>query len=400
MSLTDTTIKNAKPSGKPQKLFDSNGLFLFITPAGAKSWRMKYRFQGKEKLLTFGQYPLISLKEARDKTNDAKKLLAGGVDPAADKQAKAEAVANVLTFQQLFDEWYEKNSREWVKDYRDAVKERMQNVLKPLGGRPAAEITPPILLTELRRIEMRGARDQTHRVRGLCSRVFRYGVASGKLERDPAADLVGALVPKNHTPRAAIVKPKEIGKLLRAIDTYPGSEVIKIGLNLLAYTFVRPSELRLAHWQELDFDEKMWTVPVERMKMRRGEHLVPLSRQAIELFTRLKDYSGDNPYGLIFPGFRSLQKPISDATFIAALRSMGYTKEQHCPHGFRSTASTNLNEGFKGMTFEWDWIEKQLAHEKEKKDVRAIYNRAEYLPARIKMMQEWADFLDELKATE
>jgi len=389
MPLTDTTIRHAKPTDKPQKLFDGSGLFLFISPNGAKSWRLKYRFQGREKLLTLGTYPQLSLREAREQSTDARKQLSGGIDPAAEKKAKAQSVQE--SFKAVALEWLENQKPVWSAGYVSMTTKRLEkNIFPFLGTRPINEITPPELLAVLRKIELRGAVDQAHRVREICSLVFRYAIASGKAERDTAADLRGALKAHAATPRAALLDPQKIGGLLRAIDDFDGTFVVKCGLQLLALTFLRPGEVRFGEWTEVNFDEKLWCIPAARMKMRR-EHLVPLSRQACELLQSLHVLTSHEK--LMFPGLRSPKTPISDATFIAALRRMGYAKDEMCAHGFRSMASTILNE----QGYPADAIEKQLAHNPSNK-IRGIYNRTEYLPERRRIMQDWADYLDGLRA--
>lgn len=388
-ALTDTAIRGVKPASKPQKLFDGNGLFLFIAPSGAKSWRVKYRFQGREKLLTLGTYPQLSLKEAREACAAAKKQLSGGTDPSAEKKLKARSAQN--SFEAVAREWHANQTPGWTARYAEDVLERIgKNIFPYLGSRPIADITPPELLSLLRKIEARGAIDQAHRVLGICSLIFRYAIATGRAERDTAADLRGALKTRVVTPRAAITEPEAIGGLLRAIDDFPGTFTVKAGLQLLALTFLRPSEVRLGEWSEIDFEEKIWRIPAKRMKMRL-DHMVPLSSQSWEILRGLHEVSGDGR--LMFPGLRSPDKAISDAAFIAALRRMGYPKEEMCAHGFRAMASTLLNE----QGYSADVIEKQLAHNPREK-IRGIYNRAEYLPERRKMMQEWADYLDGLRA--
>ncbi|WP_027188319.1 tyrosine-type recombinase/integrase [Desulfovibrio cuneatus] len=387
-SLTDTAIRGAKPNDKPLKLFDSNGLFLFVAPNGTKSWRVKYRIQGREKLLTLGTYPTLSLKEAREACMEAKKQISGGVDPSLEKKVRARSVHT--TFEAVAREWHENQKPTWTPGYTKDVMERIEkNVFPLLGSRPIGEISPPELLAVLRKIELRGAVDQAHRVRSICSLVFRYAIATGRAERDTAADLRGALKTRSRTPRAAITEPQAIGGLLRAIDDFPGTFIVKAGLQLLALTFLRPSEVRLGEWAEIDFTEKVWRIPSKRMKMRL-DHMVPLSAQALEVLQTLQEVTGHEK--LMFPGLRSPQVPISDATFIAALRRMGFAKEEMTAHGFRAMASTLLNE----QGYSADVIEKQLAHNPKDK-IRGVYNRAEYLPERRKMMQEWADYLSKLK---
>jgi integrase len=388
MSLTDTAIRAAKPADKPQKLFDGNGLFLFIATSGTKSWRLKYRFQGKEKLLSLGQYPQFSLKEAREKAAEARKTLADGVDPAAEKKLKARSAAN--TFEAVAREWHENKKSAWTERYAEDVLERIiSNIFPFIGSRPINEITPPELLAVLRKIEARGAVYQANRIRETCSLIFRYAIATGMAERDTAADLRGALKTHVTTSRAAITDPEEVGGLLRAIDAYTGHFVTKCGLQLLALTFLRPGEVRLGEWTEIDMEERLWRIPAKRMKMRL-DHLVPLSDQTCAILDDLRELTGGGR--LMLPSLRSPERPISDATFIAALRRMGFEKNEMCAHGFRSMASTILNE----QGYPADAIEKQLAHNPRNK-IRGIYNRAEYLPERRKMMQDWANYLTNLK---
>jgi len=388
MPLTDTAIRGVKPADNPQKFFDGNGLFLFVAPSGTKSWRVKYRFQGREKLLTLGTYPQFSLKEAREACADAKKQLSGGIDPSTARKARARSAQT--TFEVIAREWHENQKAAWTEGYAQDVLERIgKNIFPYLGARSIEEITPPELLSVLRKIEERGAVDQAHRARSICSQVFRYAIATGRAERDTAADLRGALKSRTHTPRAAITKPDAIGGLLRAIDAFPGTFIVKSGLQLLALTFLRPSEVRLGEWEEIDFGERLWRIPAKRMKMRL-DHIVPLSFQALEILQQLHELTGQRR--LMFPGLRSPLIPISDATFIAALRRMGYDKDEMTAHGFRAMASTLLNE----QGYSADVIEKQLAHNPRDK-IRGVYNRAEYLPERCKMMQEWADYLAALK---
>jgi len=388
MPLTDTTIRNVKPTDKPQKLFDGNGLFLFVAPGGTKSWRWKYRFQGREKLLTFGTYPQFSLKEARAACADAKKMLSGGVDPSVQKKTASRIREN--TFEAITREWHANRKSGWTGRYAEDVLERIANNIFPhLGNRPINEITPPELLNVLRKIEVRGAFYQAHRIRETCSLVFRYAIATGRAERDTAADLSGALIAHVATPRAAITDPGEVGGLLRAIEGYTGNFVTKCGLQLLALTFLRPGEVRLGEWSEIDMDEKLWRIPAKRMKMRL-DHLVPLSTQVCTILVELREITGRGR--LMFPGLRSAARAISDATFIAALRRMGFEKDEMCAHGFRSMASTILNE----QGYPADAIEKQLAHNPRNK-IRGIYNRAEYLPERRRIMQEWANYLNHIK---
>lgn len=376
------------PQTSPKSSLTATGLFLYVAPSGTKSWRLKYRFQGREKLLTLGTYPQLSLKEAREACAAAKKQLGGGIDPSVQKKVIARAWEN--TFEAIAREWHENKKSAWTERYAEDMLERIaSNIFPYLGNRPINEITPPELLSVLRKIEARGAFYQANRLRESCSLVFRYAIATGRAERDTAADLRGALKSHVTTSRAAITEPEEVGGLLRAIDGYTGHFVTKCGVQLLALTFLRPGEVRLGEWSEIDLDEKLWRIPAKRMKMRL-DHLVPLSAQACAVLEELRELTGRGR--LMFPGLRAKERPISDATFIAALRRMGFEKDEMCAHGFRSMASTILNE----QGYPADAIEKQLAHNPRNK-IRGIYNRAEYLPERRKMMQDWADYLEKLR---
>lgn len=388
MPLTDIAIRTAKPTEKLQKLFDGNGLYLAISTTGNKSWRMKYRFQGKEKLLTFGPYPEISLKDAREACADARKMLRNGEDPSEAKKS-AEASKN-NTFEAIAKEWIEKQKEVWAPQYYKKIMQRLSaNIFPHIGNRQISDISPPQLLEVLRKIENRGASYQANRVRETCSLIYRYAIATGRAERDAAADLRGAFKAHVSTPRPAITSPHEVGALMRAIYGYDGHFVTKCGLQILALTFLRPGEVRHGTWEEIDFEEKPWRIPAKRMKMRL-DHVVPLSNQACDVLQDLLEVTGNGKY--LFPSLRSPERVISDVTFLAALRRMGYEKSEMCAHGFRSMASTILNE----QGYPADAIEKQLAHNPSNK-IRGIYNRAEYLPERRKMMQEWADFLDSLR---
>jgi len=388
MSLTDIAIRGLKPTDKPQKVSDGNGLYLLVTPKGKKNWRLRYFIQGRENMLSLGAYPQVSLKEARERCADARKLVSNGIDPSAEKKAKAQNLQT--TFEKVALEWLDNQKPVWSAGYVKMTTQRLEkNIFPLLGKRPINEITPPELLAVLRKIEARGAVNQAHNVREMCSRVFRYAIATSRAERDTAADLRGALKAFTQTPRAALTEPKKIGGLMRAIDDFDGTFIVKNALQLLALTFLRPGEVRMGEWSEVDFGEKLWCIPVARMKMRR-EHIVPLSTQACELLQSLHALTGQEK--LMFPGLRSRTTPISDATFIAALRRMGYAKDEMCAHGFRSMASTILNE----QGYSADAIEKQLAHNPRNK-IRGIYNRAEYLPERRRIMQDWADYLDQLR---
>lgn len=389
--LTDTVIRNAKSNDKKQyKLFDERGLYLLVTSTGSKGWRFRYRFAGREKLISLGIYPDVSLKMAREKRDDARRLLAEDppVDPSARRQAAKRAHAD--TFEAVAREWMNKAEQSISKDTVDLLRRRLELYIFPaIGKRPIASITAPDLLAPLRRIENKKRFETARRTRSACGRIFRYAIATGRAERDVAADLNGALItvkPKNF---AAITEPKRIGELLRAIDSYQGQPSVMYALRIAPQVFVRPGELRAAEWSEFDFDTAEWRIRAERTKMK-SEHLVPLAKQAIVLLRELHEVTGTGHY--LFPSLRSKNRCMSDNTMNAALRRLGFGKDEMTAHGFRSMASTQLNE----MGFPPDVIELQLAHA-ERNKVRAAYNRAERLAERHKMMQAWANYLDALR---
>ena len=392
MRLTDIVVRKAKPTDKTQRLFDGGGLYLEITPAGGKRWRQKYRFAGKEKLLAHGTYPDVSLAEARERRDKARKLLANGVDPGqhrqAEKAAGAERAAN--SFEVVAREWLTK--RDWVPNYTAKVTAWLENDVFPyIGGRPVAELTAPEVLRVGRRIEDRGAIESAHRVLQNCGQVMRYAIATGRADRNPVADLKGALAPTPEKHHAAIVDPEGIGALLRAIDGYKGSHVTRCALQLAPLLFVRPGELRQAEWAEIDLEAAEWNIPASKMKMRQP-HLVPLSRQAIAILEELQPLTSRSQY--VFPGGRSSKRPMSENALTAALRRMGYEQGTMTVHGFRAMARTILDEV---LHYRPDYIEHQLAHAVKDPNGRA-YNRTSHLPERRKMMQAWADYLDRRRA--
>ncbi len=394
MPLTDTALRKAKPTEKTQKLFDGGGLFLEITPAGGKRWRQKYRFAGKEKLLAHGTYPDVSLAEARERRDKARKLLANGIDPGehrkAAKAAGEQRTAN--SFEIVAREWFAKFSTNWAQSHAGKILGRLENDLFPwLGSRPIAEIKAPELLRCLRRIESRGALETAHRVLQNAGQVFRYAIATGRADRDPSADLRGALAPWKPQHYPAPTEPKAVGELLRAIDGYSGGNVVKAMLQLAPLVFVRPGELRQAEWAEIDLDAKEWNIPAYKMKMREP-HLVPLSRQVVAILKELQPLTGNRAY--VFPGGHHPRKPMSENALNAALRRMGYDKTTMTAHGFRAIARTLLDEELK---FRPDYIEHQLAHAVKDPNGRA-YNRTSHLAERRKMMQAWADYLDRRRA--
>ena len=394
MPLTDTAVRNAKPKEKGYKLADSEGMYLFIHPAGGRYWRMKYRFEGKEKLLALGVYPEVSLKDARERRSDARKLLANGVDPGNNKKAvKAAATESASnTFEVIAREWLAKFSPNWAEGHSSKIKRRLEKDIFPwLGNKPIKDITAPALLTCLRRIEERGALETAHRALQNCGQVFRYAIVTGRTERDISADLRGALPPVKKVHYASLTEPHKIGELLRAIQGYQGDFITRCALRLAPFVFARSSELRKAEWKEFNLDKAEWRIPAERMKMREI-HIVPLSKQAIAILHELKPLTGSGNY--LFPGARTNGRPMSENTINAALRRLGFSKDEQTMHGFRSMFSTLANE----HGWNRDVIERQLAHG-QRDQVRASYNFAEYLPERRKMMQWWADFLDMMQET-
>ena len=389
--LTDMKVQKVKPKDKPFSLFDGGGLYLLVTPSGGKLWRFKYRFNNKEKKLAFGSYPEISLLDARRRRDDARRLLANSVDPGDVRKAQKQAnIPETETFEVIAREWHTRFISTWTTGHAETIMSRLERDLFPwIGKRPIAAIKAPELLTVLRRVESRGALESAHRIRTICGQVFRYAVATGRAERDPSADLKGALPQPQEKHRAAITDPAEVGKLLRAIDGYQGSFIVKCALQIAPLVFVRPGELRHAEWAEIDFENAQWNIPAGKMKMKEP-HLVPLSKQAIEILTELKKLTGSGRY--VFPG-RTSQRPMSDNAILAALRNMGYPKEEMSGHGFRAMARTILDEVLQVRP---DFVEHQLAHAVRDPNGRA-YNRTAHLNERIKMMQMWADYLDGLR---
>jgi integrase len=389
--LSETKVRTVKPKEKPQKLFDGGGLFLMVTPAGGKLWNFKYRFEGKEKKQAFGAYPYVSLAEARQKREKAKALLAKGVDPSDTRKAQKDAATQETeTFEVVAREWHLKFSSSWAKSHANKIIRRLELYIFPwLGDQPIKSISAPELLTVLRRIESRGILETAHRAHQNCSQVFRYAVATGRAERDPSGDLRGAIPPASSKHMATITDPKEIAALLRSIDAYKGSIVTRCAMKLAPLVFVRPGELRHAEWSEINFDTAEWRIPAEKMKAK-TLHIVPLSKQTIDVLQEIQPLTGDGKY--VFPSPRTNKRPMSDNAVLSALRRMGYAKEEMSGHGFRSMASTLLNE----MGWNRDAIERQLAHA-ERNSIRAAYNYAEFMPERKRMMQAWADYLEALK---
>ena len=393
MPLTDTAIRNAKPREKIFRMSDGGGLYLEVSPSGGKWWRLKYRYDGKEKRLSLGVYPEISLKDARERRERDRKLLANGVDPGenrkAIKLARADRAGN--SFEAIARERFAKFSPTLSEGHRNRIIRGLEKDVFPwIGGYPVSEVTAPQLLAVLRRIEERGALETAHRTLQNCGQVFRYAIVTSRAERDISADLRGALAPVKKSHLAAITDPKAVRQLLLAIDGYQGHFETKCALRLAPLVFVRPGELRQAEWKEIDLDRAEWNIPAERMKMREP-HLVPLSQQAVEILNELYPLTGNSRY--LFPSARTNLRPMSNNAVLAALRRMGYSKEEMTAHGFRAMARTILDEV---LGFPSDIIEHQLAHAVHGPLGRA-YNRTTHLPERQKMMQKWSDYLDDLK---
>lgn len=392
MPLTDISIRNAKPGEKPTKLFDERGLFLLVTPTGGKWWRLRYKFDGKEKLLSLGIYPDTRLKDARIRRDEARKLLADGVDPGenrkAVKAARQERAAN--SFEVVAREWYAKQAPNWAEHHGDRIIRRFERDIFPwIGGRPIADVTAPELLAAVQRIENRGALETAHRALGNCGQVFRYAIATGRALRDPSGDLRGALPPVKGEHFAAVTEPEQVAELLRTLDGYQGTLTVACALRLAPLVFVRPGELRAAEWADIDLDAAEWRYTVTKTDTA---HIVPLATQAVAILRELHALTGTGRY--VFPGARSNGRPMSDNAILAAMRRMGVGKEEMSGHGFRAMARTILDEV---LGFRPDFIEHQLAHAVKDPNGRA-YNRTAHLAERKKMMQAWADYLDKLKA--
>ena len=392
MALTDTAIRNAKPGAKPAKMFDERGLFLMVTPSGGKWWRFRYKFDGKEKLLSLGVYPDIGLKDARERREEARKLLADGIDPGenrkAQKMARVERSAN--SFEVIAREWHGKFSPGWAATHSNKIIRRLETEIFPwLGGRPIADITAPELLTCIRRIEARGILETAHRTLQHCGQVFRYAIQTGRAERDPSADLRGAIPPAKGGHFASVTEPKKVAELLRVLDGYQGTLVVTSALRLAPLVFVRPGELRKAEWADIDLDAAEWRYTVSKTGT---PHIVPLATQAVAILRELHALTGHGRY--VFPGERSHDRTMSDTAILAAMRRMGIGKDEMSGHGFRAMARTILDEV---LGVRPDLIEHQLAHA-VKDPLGRAYNRTAHLPERRKMMQQWADYLDKLKA--
>jgi integrase len=391
MALTDIAVKSAKPKDKPYKLSDGEGMYLLVNGTG-KYWRLDYRFLGKRKTLAIGVYPTITLADARERRNAARKSLANNIDPSELKvTARKEAIRNAsITFELVAREWHQKNAVKWSEKNTVRTLSLFERAIFPhIGKLPIADIKPSDLLQTIKLIEQRGNIQTAHRAMMNCGQVFRYAMATDRASTDISFVLRGSLTPIVEKHHASIQDPKKIGHLLRDIDNYDGLFVTKCALKLAPLFFVRPGELRQAEWSEFNLDDAEWRIPAHKMKMK-SVHIVPLSIQALEVLKELKHHTGHVKY--LFPGLRSSDRSMSDNTVNAALRRLGYDKNEMSGHGFRSIASTILHE----QGWPHDAIERQLAHADRNK-ISAAYNYADYLPKRKEMMQKWADYLDELK---
>jgi len=396
VALTDVAIRNAKPGAKAVKLADGGGMFLLVTPAGGKLWRLKYRIDGREKLLAIGAYPEIGLGEARRRREEARELIALGKDPSREKQReKVRArIQAADTFKAICDEYCEKRRRDGSRGWAPATATRSEYLLSlvcgSIGKLPIAEIEPTDVLTAVRRIEGKGKLESARRSLQLAGAVFRYAVATARLASDPTRDLRGALTAPTVTHYGAITDARKVGELLRAIDGYESMGLTRLALQLAPHVFVRPGELRHARWDEIDLEGALWTIPAEKTKMRK-EHRVPLSRQAVAILQEIHALTG--PAGYVFPSVRTRARPMSENTLNAGLRRMGYASDEMTAHGFRAMAATLLNESGKWHP---DAIERALAHGDTDK-VRAAYTRGAYWQERVAMAQWWSDHLDTLR---
>ncbi|TWC99867.1 integrase [Sphingobium sp. AEW010] len=391
--LFATTVTSARPREREYKLTDGAGLYLLVKPNGRKLWRLNYAYLGKQRTLSFGAWPDVGLADARERRDEARKLIAAGLDPSHEaKLAEARAMlSEENSFKLVAEEWVAKQEREGMSEVTlSKIRWLLAKAYPRIGSRPVAKITPQEALTVLRSIEATGRYESARRMRSVLGRVFRYAIATTRAEMDPSRDLRGALTVPKAKHLAAITTPKGAGELMRAIEGYTGHAITLFGLRLSAHLFVRPGELRQAEWSEFDFDRSVWNIPEQKMKMRRP-HRVPLSTQVIALFEQLWELTGTGRY--CFPSFRSPLRPMSENTVNAALRALGFSQEEMTAHGFRAMAATLLNETGK---FNPDAIERQLAH-METNAIRRAYTRGEYWDERVRMMQYWSDQLDEMR---
>lgn len=397
--LTALAARNAKPKDTMYRLAAGKGLYLQVMPNGAKYWRLKYRHLKKQpKMISLGVFPDVSLADARVERDRLRQLIASGIDPSTQRRVDrlARELASENSLEAVARAWFAQKSNDWVPSYSRGVLSRLENNVFPwLGKIPISEVTPPQILTVMQRIHERGATETAHRTRNYLSEIFRFAIRQGVAERDPAADVIGAIPQAETAHFPTLTDPAQIGELLRAIDGYRGTYITRYALKLAPLVFTRPGEMRYAEWSEIDLSRAVWTVPGTRLKMRKAKkakaepHVVPLSHQAVQLLRELHALSGAGRF--LFPGERSALRPMSENTVNGALHALGY-KGLIVTHGFRHMASTALNEA----GWAEDAIERQLAH-KDKNRVRGIYNKAQYMAERRRMMQAWADYLDKLR---
>ena len=396
MSLTDMIIRNVKPRDKAFRLFDGGGLYLEVAPAGGKWWRIKYRFNKKDKRISLGTYPETTLKEARIKHLECRKLLRDDIDPSEHRKAKklSRAGQAANSFESVAREWFNKHAPKWAENHSSRIITRFEKDIFPfIGKRPIAEITAPELLNVVQRIENRGAVDTAHRALGDCGQVFRYAIVTSRATRDTAADLRGALAPAIEGHFSAVTDPQKLGNILRMLDGFSGTFTVRCALRLAPLVFLRPGELRQAEWSEIDFEHADWNIPGEKTKTR-VPHIVPLARQAFDIFKEVQALTGEGRF--VFPNGRTPggSRPMSENAVLAAMRYLGIPKEEMTPHGFRAMARTIIDEVLQVRP---DFIEAQLAH-RVSDPLGRSYNRTVHLDERRKMMQKWADYLDGLKA--
>ena len=394
MTLTVTTIKNSKPKSKAYRLFDEKGLYIEISPKGGKWWRFKYRFDGKEKRISLGTYPEISLKDARDRRDESRTFVASGIDPSEHRKASklSKLNTNSNSFEVIAREWHIKQSLTWSESHTKRIINRLVNDIFPwLGSLPISEITPPQLLDVIRKIENRGAIESAHRALNTCGQIFRFAIATGRAERNPSSDLKGALSPVKKENFAAITEPTEVGEFLRVINNYQGTHTVCSALKLAPLVFARPGELRKAEWKDINFETAEWRY---RASKTNPNHIVPLSNQAISILKNIHPLTGHGRF--IFPCARNPKgdRPMSDNAILSAFRRMGIEQDQMTGNGFRTMARTILDEV---LGFRPDFIEHQLAHAVRDPNGRA-YNRTAHLKERKEMMQQWADYLENLSS--
>ena len=391
--LTALQVKNVKPADKTHRLFDGGGLYLEVSPRGGKWWRLKYRYAGKEKRISLGVYPGVTLKEARDRRYQARKLLDGFIDPSEHRQSIRERIRTTAanTFEVVAREWFAQHEPTWAQSHSSKIIRRLEKDIFPwIGKKPIDSITPPRLLEVVRRIEGRGVLETAHRALATCGQVFRYAVATGRAERDVSADLRGALPPIKRKHFAAATDPDKVAALLRQLHGYSGSVIVRCALQIAPLVFVRPGELRQAKWQDIDLEDSEWRFVVSKTET---PHIVPLARQALEILREIEPLTGEGTY--VFPSARNTKgdRAMSDNAILAAMRGMGISKDEMCGHGFRAMARTMLDEV---LGYRPDLIEQQLAHQVRDPNGRA-YNRTKHLAERKEMMQDWADYLGRLR---